>query len=293
MLEKTGIPTKEQIQSAFPESNRLNQGPVAIIECFQPIPCDPCATSCPRQAIQPFADINDTPAIDNKSCNGCGICITKCPGLAIMVVDFAWSETKALLRLPYEFRPLPKEGETVHALDRAGAIVADADVVKITLPASKTAIVSIAVDKALVKIIRNIKLKDSNGFIESQYTDEARHNKNLHTQEYADSHQKSEIYQNQTSDPSILCRCSDIDIQEIRAHIQAGYTSVDEIKRLTRLGMGPCQGRTCIPLVMRELANALGKPMEALSPGTHRPVVKSIELGSLAAYSPENKVNNE
>jgi len=255
MLEKTGIPTPEQINSVFPEETRLNQGPIAIIECFQPIPCDPCATSCPRQAILPFADINDIPIIDNEKCNGCGICITKCPGLAIIVVDGAWSESKALIRLPYEFTPLPKAGDIVHAQDRSGAIIGDAEVIKVAVPATKTPIISIAIDKALIKTLRNIKLKNP--------------------------------------DTGIICRCSDIDIDEIRAYIAKGCTSIDEIKRYSRLGMGPCQGRTCIPLVMRELANALGKPIDSFAPGTQRPVVKSIKLGDLAEYSHENKVTNE
>ena len=251
MLEKTGIPSPAQIESVFPNDNRLNAGPVAIIECFQAIPCNPCATSCPRQAIQPFVDINDIPVIDNDKCNGCGLCIMKCPGLAIMVVDMSWSDSRALVRIPYEFRPLPKEKEIVYALDRAGAVVGDAEVVKVYVPANKTAIVSIAVDKQHIKDVRNIRLK--------------------------------------RTDVGIVCRCSDITVDDIRDIISQGCTTVDEIKRFTRLGMGPCQGRTCIPIVMQELANALNKPMAGFCPGTKRPVVKSIKLGDLAAYSSEEQ----
>ena len=251
MLEKTGIPTQVQIESVFPETSRLNKGPVAIIECFQRIPCNPCATSCPHGAIIPFEDINDIPVIDNDKCNGCGVCIMKCPGLAIMVVDMSWNETQALVRLPYEFRPIPKENEIVYALDRSGAVVGDAEVVKVHVPASKTAIVSIAVDKAHVKAVRHIRLK--------------------------------------RTDVALVCRCSDITIDELREYIAQGCTTVDEIKRFSRLGMGPCQGRTCIPLVVQELANALGKPISSFNPATKRPVVKSIKLGDLAAYSPKEQ----
>jgi len=249
MLEKTGIPTTDQIESVFPPEDRLNKGPIAVIECFQSIPCNPCATSCPKNAIQPFEDINDRPVIENENCNGCGICVTKCPGLAIMVVDMAWSETQALVKIPYEFRPLPEARDTVYALDRAGKVVASAKVIRVTYPTSKTPIVSIAVEKSLVKTVRNIQvIKEDTG---------------------------------------IICRCSDIDINEIRSYIEKGLTTIDEIKRFSRLGMGPCQGRTCIPLVMRELSIALGKPMDSFSPGTYRPIVKSIKLGDLADYSKE------
>ena len=276
MLEKTGVPTDAQVDAVFPDAERLQQGPVAIIECFQPIPCDPCATSCPQQAILPFADINDIPKIDNGKCNGCGICIMKCPGLAIMTVDMNWSESQALIRLPYEFRPLPAEGQWVYALDREGAIVGKADVVRVTLPASKTPIVSIAVNKALtfedsiahIKKIRNIAIPKH---AELQ---------NLTRQADETPHITDDISN------GVICRCSDISKAEIHEYIAQGCNTVDEIKRFTRLGMGPCQGRTCIPLVMRELANALNKPIESFSPGTHRPVVKSIRLGDLAAYPP-------
>ena len=159
MLEKTGIPTAEQIDSIFPSQERLEKGPVAIIECFQNIPCNPCNTACKQNAIQAFQDINDRPAIIEENCNGCGLCLTKCPGLAIMVIDLNWSEDRAMIKIPYEFSPLPAQGEIVHALGRDGAVITDAEVIRVQNPASfdKTPIVSIAVPKEFVKQVRNIR----------------------------------------------------------------------------------------------------------------------------------------
>lgn len=82
--------------------------------------------------------------------------------------------------------------------------------------------------------------------------------------------------------PSIVCRCSDLDMDEIRDLIAKGFHSVDEIKRIARLGMGPCQGRTCIPLVLQELSRATGKPVAELMPATYRPPVKGIPMGAIA-----------
>ena len=31
--------------------DRIRKGPVAVIECYEEIPCDPCRTSCPKKAI--------------------------------------------------------------------------------------------------------------------------------------------------------------------------------------------------------------------------------------------------
>lgn len=82
---------------------------------------------------------------------------------------------------------------------------------------------------------------------------------------------------------TILCRCSDITLKEIRELISQGYTSVEEIKRITRSGMGPCQGRTCGNLILREIAAFQGVDIAELKVATSRPVVKGIMLGQIAA----------
>ena len=84
----------------------------------------------------------------------------------------------------------------------------------------------------------------------------------------------------------VVCRCEEITLDEIRAWIDKGYRSFDELKRILRVGMGPCQGRGCKDIILRELSRATGKPIEALHPGTVRPPVKPIKLG-LCAYGEE------
>lgn len=158
MLENTGVPTQENIDSVFPSKERMEQGPVAVIECYQNIPCNPCSTACNRSAIQPFTDINDRPLILSENCNGCSLCVSKCPGLAIMILHYNYSEDKASIRIPYEFRPLPEKGQIVKGLDRAGNYVADCEVISVAnAPAmDKTPIVGIAFPKEHYKTIRNI-----------------------------------------------------------------------------------------------------------------------------------------
>ena len=124
MLAKTGIPTPEQIKAVKPPQERLEKGPVAIVECFQEIPCDPCFTSCSRGAILPFKDINDLPRIDYDRCNGCGNCVGHCPGLAIFIVDETYGENEALIKIPWEFLRLPPAGSRVAGLNREGKEVA-------------------------------------------------------------------------------------------------------------------------------------------------------------------------
>ena len=81
-------------------------------------------------------------------------------------------------------------------------------------------------------------------------------------------------------DNTIVCRCEDLSLTAIRKAIADGYRTIDEIKRVTRAGMGPCQGRTCRPIIAGELARHYKIPMEEVLMPTFRPPVKPIKLGS-------------
>ena len=80
----------------------------------------------------------------------------------------------------------------------------------------------------------------------------------------------------------LICRCEDITREMILQCIEDGYRTIDEIKRVTRAGMGPCQGRTCRLLIAQELSRALGVPMEEVLMSTFRPPTKPITMGALA-----------
>lgn len=101
--------------------NRIKKGPVAIIECFEEIPCNPCQTCCPRNAISFDGPLTSIPKLDMEKCNGCSICVTKCPGMAIFVVDGSYSDAQGLVSIPYEFLPLPEKDQKVCITGRDGA----------------------------------------------------------------------------------------------------------------------------------------------------------------------------
>ncbi|WP_422446812.1 4Fe-4S binding protein [Thermoanaerobacterium sp. DL9XJH110] len=160
MLSKNGIATADDLISRMPPAERRKKGPVVMIECFQRIPCNPCFTACKRGAIQEFKDINDTPTVDYDKCNGCGLCISKCPGLAIFVIDETYSENEATVSLPFEFLPLPLEGEEVDLLDRSGKKVGRGKVLKVRNGKyeDKTPVITVTVPKELSMVVRNIKV---------------------------------------------------------------------------------------------------------------------------------------
>jgi Fe-S-cluster-containing hydrogenase component 2 len=149
--EKTGILTTKDLR--LPSQKQLEKG-VAILECVQEIPCNPCVESCPVHAIT-MKDINAPPVNDFEKCIGCTKCVGICPGLAIFVVKI--TDKKAWVTLPYEFVPTPTVGDIVQAVDRTGKTRGSA-VVKKVVRQGKTMVVTIEIESRLAMDIRNIKV---------------------------------------------------------------------------------------------------------------------------------------
>jgi Fe-S-cluster-containing hydrogenase component 2 len=149
--ESTGILSVKDLD--IPSKKQLEKG-VAVIECIQKIPCNPCVDSCKFGAIH-MKDINAPPIVDYDKCTACTQCVGICPGLAIFVIKII--NDKALITLPYEFYPIPEINSTVKALDREGKIRSDA-IVKKVRKKEKTSVITIEVKKTLAMEIRNIKV---------------------------------------------------------------------------------------------------------------------------------------
>ncbi|MFC1931025.1 FAD-dependent oxidoreductase [Chloroflexota bacterium] len=84
------------------------------------------------------------------------------------------------------------------------------------------------------------------------------------------------------TDDTVVCRCEEVTAGEIRKIIADGTTEIQEIKRLTRVGMGHCQGRTCESTIAQMISMEMNKPVSALGYFTPRPPVKPFPLGVLA-----------
>jgi bacterioferritin-associated ferredoxin len=80
-----------------------------------------------------------------------------------------------------------------------------------------------------------------------------------------------------------ICRCEDISLDEIRNAIADGYDDFEELKRFLRVGMGPCGGRTCLPMIRRELANIKGIPLGKLDVPTVRPPMQVTTFAAVFA----------
>ena len=44
----------------------------------------------------------------------------------------------------------------------------------------------------------------------------------------------------------ILCRCEDVTLADVRHAVTLGYADLEEVKRYTGFGTGPCQGKECL-----------------------------------------------
>ena len=82
---------------------------------------------------------------------------------------------------------------------------------------------------------------------------------------------------------AIVCRCEDISEEDVLKAIDEGYTDLEELRKKLRIGMGPCQGRVCIQLLISIIERKTGKKISKVSLPTSRPPIVPVSLGTLAS----------
>jgi bacterioferritin-associated ferredoxin len=80
----------------------------------------------------------------------------------------------------------------------------------------------------------------------------------------------------------ILCRCEDVTLADVQRAVKLGYADLEEVKRYTGFGTGPCQGKECLRGVACAVAEAAGRDPATLTPFTSRPPLVPTALGVLA-----------
>ncbi len=81
----------------------------------------------------------------------------------------------------------------------------------------------------------------------------------------------------------ILCRCEDVTAADVEHAVTSGYVDLEEVKRYTGFGTGPCQGKECLRVVALAIAAAAGRPPGSMRPFTTRPPLVPTELKLLGA----------
>ncbi len=251
----------------------LDGGILPVIHCQQEIPCNPCTTLCPLELIViESADIRGVPHFigDEYNCKGCAKCVAGCPGLAITLVNSRKDHEYPIVSIPYEFTRESLEGkQTVLVLDTEGNELGEVPVVGInSIPNNdRTLIVRVKAPRAIANRIAGIRIQPSE-FI-----------------------QPLDPYVERIENETIVCRCEHVTAGEVRALIRAGYRDINEIKAISRAGMGACGSKTCGSLILR-LFREEGVPLEEVTPNTRRPLFIEVPLGVFAGISPNEENQN-
>lgn len=253
-LEKLGIKFEKE---DFP-SVEQDSGPKgklrALIECPEAIPCNPCDTSCPSGAITVSGNINSIPRIDYNKCTGCGICIMKCPGLAIFLVQE--KSNYSIIGIPYELLPLPEKGQVVDLLNREGNIVGKGEIENVIInKKDKTHIVFLKVPHGFENEVRSFSLPQE--------------------------------------DNKFVCRCEEITKEDIERIIEMGITDYEELRRLLRIGMGPCGGKTCRLLTLQIISQKTATPVSEIELGAFRPPTIPLPFEAIVKYHEMTTQNEE
>jgi sarcosine oxidase subunit alpha len=162
--------------------------------------------------------------------------------------------------LPYEiWRDRVEVGQKVPITDVDGAILGYYPVVKVSTRKkySGTLLVQVKVDKRVAKAAMGIWVQ------EKQIA-------------------PSEIYEKQLPpDDAIVCRCERITAAEIKAAIRKGVRDMNQLKALTRAGMGACGSKTCRPMIWR-IFKEEGIDLGRVTDRVDRPLFVEVPIGTLA-----------
>jgi len=213
----------------MPSKERAEAKPFVVIDCLYGFACNPCEFSCPHGAITKTST-STTPKIDFDKCIGCMQCVYQCPGLAI----FGYNLKKDWLFLPIEYEA--EEGAEVFLVDNNGKKLGEGVIEKILKKPNKT---NVARVKSLD--VHGEDLTAVRGFIVKEKYPE-----------------KVEFYPNENNidTKTYVCHCDDVTLDEILNVVgDRKFISVDEIKHTTRLGMGACRGKRCIPRLKQMIRN--------------------------------------
>jgi len=285
ILKEIGIKTEEdlkklqkysEIMKAKPpppvdiDFSHKEEGIFPVFYCNQEIPCNPCTTVCPNEQIETIDDlITQLPYFkDDQECIGCGKCVAVCPGLVVLLKDYRKDKNNPFITFPLEL--------TANKLEKNQKIIVvsnDQELgefkvhrTRILKEFPKTQLIKVKLPSEIAKQAVAIKL------VESTYSE------------------PTEIYQKDSTDNDIIvCRCERVSVGEIRKWIRSGVKDFNELKALTKVGMGACGGKTCTPLINRVFQEE-GISIDDITPGTKRPLFIEVPMGIFALTKEKKEV---
>jgi thioredoxin reductase/Fe-S-cluster-containing hydrogenase component 2/bacterioferritin-associated ferredoxin len=248
------------------------EGVFPVLHCAQEIPCNPCTSVCPQGSIViEESDIRGLPEYVGEGCIGCEQCVAICPGLAVTLVDYGADGESPTVTIPYEFPPETVDaGDIVTVLDTEGKVLGNVEVTGVRAPrfADRALLVRVTAPWEIAERIAGIRVQDP-----------------WVTESLGDAVERIQ-------DDEIICRCERVTAGEIRKLIRSGVRDINQIKAVTRAGMGACGAKTCTSLIKR-LFREEGVPIGKVKENTQRPLFMEVPLGAFAGLAAEERPAEE
>jgi len=230
-----------------------------VIRCDEEIPCNPCTSVCPVNAIQlenRLGTIMDIPRY-TSGCTGCGLCVLICPGLAITLARRVDANTAEVV-LPYEFIPDFQVGDKIELTATAGAFLGYGEVQKIRYHKKfRTYLVT-------AKTTLEIGMQAAG----------------IRVQSPAISEPLSAAKFDFLPDEGVVCHCELVTVREVVDFIRKhAIRDVNQLK-LIRVGMGACGGKNC-SVLLPQLFRKAGVPWEEVTLGSKRPLSVEIPMSAI------------
>lgn len=233
-----------------------------VFHCRQEIPCNPCVTVCPKKSIKLSGEtIMSLPKFSGE-CIGCFKCLVICPGLAVTIVDKRKDEKNPIVYLPYENeQSLAEKGARVMLTDDSARDICESEIVSvIDMKAESVRIVGVKVPAEIAERVTSLRISDPQ------------------------AGEKWEGDIPELEDSTIVCRCERVTLGEIRKHIRDGVRDLNQLKALTRAGMGACGSKTCNSLLLSVMKSE-GVKISDVTDLTKRPLFIETEFSVFAGAS--------
>lgn len=230
-----------------------------VLDCSEEIPCNPCEEVCGRGAIVVGENINAAPIFYEKKCDGCGACVSVCPGSCIYLVEEEGGGT-ARMTMAYDRLPRPLTGDIVTLVDGAGVSKGQGIVYRVKNTKSDRHLwqVTVSTEPQLAPVVR--------GFRQEGQTS---------------PHGEAVVVDQPVAEEYLICRCEEVLLSEFTRVIGMGVRRPANLRRFTRTGMGLCQGKACTELLIENLSGLTGMEVEGLGVPRARPPVRPVKLGEL------------
>ena len=248
-----------------PDDSSPETGITPVIHCHQQIPCNPCVSVCKQEVIHiPGDSLLEKPEIANNECIGCNKCLFVCPGLAISLIDYREDPDNPVVSLAYEvYNYEYKEGDSVILADYEGNLLGEAIVIDavISKKSRKTQIIKVRVPNDIAKRVAGFRVQKEEDVMPTH-----------------------KVLVDRVPDDAIVCFCERVTAGEIRKLIRLGIRDLNQMKAITRAGMGACGSKTCENLIL-QMFKEEGAPLEEVTLNTMRPVFVEAPLGVFSNIS--------